>query len=207
MEKVGVVDYAAGNLTSVETGLRRLGVQYVVSGSPVDLADCDRIIFPGVGEARAAMRELRVRGLDVFLPKFADSGKPLLGICIGAQIILSLSEENDTRCLDMLPGRVVRFPDGSGLKVPHMGWNEVEQTGDSILFRGIPDGSSFYFVHSYYPRPDRSDDVLGRTEYGVSFVSAFGRGNLYAVQFHPEKSGEWGITLLSNFLEAPAGGA
>jgi glutamine amidotransferase len=114
--------------------------------------------------------------------------------------VLSLSEENDTACLDIVPGRVRRFPGDMGLKVPHMGWNEVRQRGRSPLFDGIPDGSSFYFVHSYYPRPERGEDAIGTTEYGIEFVSAFSRDNLHAVQFHPEKSGEWGIRLLSNFL-------
>lgn len=203
MNRIGLVDYAAGNLTSVETALERLNVSYVVSGNPDELAECDRLIFPGVGEARAAMGALKDRGLDSFLTSFIESGKLLLGICIGCQILLSLSEENNTTCLDILPGRVRRFPDKLGLKVPHMGWNEVYQVAHSQLFEGIPDGASFYFVHSYYPDPQSRDDVIGETEYGIRFVSAYQRENVYAVQFHPEKSGERGIRLLSNFLSLP----
>lgn len=208
MGRVGVVNYAAGNLTSVESVLKRLGAEYTVSEDPEVLTGCDRIIFPGVGEARAAMRELKKRGLDRFLQGFAASGRPLLGICIGYQILLSRSEENDTPCLDIIPGRVVRFPEDKGLKIPHMGWNEVRQRGDSPLFRGIPDRSSFYFVHSYYPLPEMSQEnsreISGETEYGVMFASAYRRDNLFAVQFHPEKSGEWGIRMISNFLELPS---
>jgi glutamine amidotransferase len=146
------------------------------------------------------MRELRSRRLDEFVRSYAAGGRPLLGICIGCQIILSLSEERETACLDIVPGRVVRFPDRPGLKVPHMGWNEVRQTKPSPLFEGIPDGSSFYFVHSYYPQPERPEQTVGTTDYGVEFVCAFERENISAVQFHPEKSGEWGIRLLSNYL-------
>lgn len=201
--RVAVVDYAAGNLTSVETALRRIGASFFVSGDPEELEKSGRLIFPGVGEARAAMRELGNRGLDAFLRPYVASGRPVLGICIGCQIILSSSEENETQCLDIVPGRVRRFPPTKGMKVPHMGWNEVMQRGDSPLFRGIPDRSSFYFVHSYYPEPRRGEDTIGTTEYGIEFVSAYAKENLYAVQFHPEKSGEWGIRLLSNFLEIP----
>ncbi|MFP4491956.1 MAG: imidazole glycerol phosphate synthase subunit HisH [Spirochaetaceae bacterium] len=207
MGRVGVVNYAAGNLASVESVLKRLGAEYTVSDNPVVLQDCERIIFPGVGEARAAMGELEKRGLDRFLPEFAASGKPLLGICIGYQILLSRSEENQTPCLGIIPGEVVRFPEDRGVKIPHMGWNEVTQRGDSPLFRGIPDRSSFYFVHSYYPRPvisgERAGEIAGETEYGVKFASAYTRDNLFAVQFHPEKSGEWGIKMISNFLHLP----
>lgn len=200
MDRVGVVDYAAGNLTSVETALKRLGADFAVSGLPDELDRTERLIFPGVGEARAAMRELEKRRLDGFLRRYVASGRPVLGICIGCQIVLSLSEENETPCLDIVPGRVRRFPYDMGLKVPHMGWNEVRQRGVSPLFDGIPDGSSFYFVHSYYPQPERQEETIGTTDYGIEFVSAFSRNNLYAVQFHPEKSGELGIRLLSNFL-------
>ncbi len=199
-ERVAVVDYAAGNLTSVETALKRLGSRYVVSADPRELESCDRLIFPGVGEASTAMRELSKRGLDTFLKEYAESGKAMLGICIGCQIILSHSEENDTRCLNILPGEVKRFSRESGLKIPHMGWNEVRVQKESPLFAGIRDGSSFYFVHSYYPRPAEPEDVLAVTDYGGLFPAAFSRRNVFAVQFHPEKSGERGIQLLSNFL-------
>lgn len=204
MGRVGVVNYDAGNLTSVESALKRLRAEYIVSEDPDVLDGCDSVIFPGVGEARAAMGELKKRGLDLFLPKFIGSGRPLLGICIGYQILLTRSEENDTPCLDIIPGRVVRFPQRGDCKVPHMGWNEVSQKGESPLFRGIPDRSSFYFVHSYYPQPETAEEIVGTTEYGLEFASAYRRNNLFAVQFHPEKSGEWGIIMLSNFLELPS---
>ncbi len=203
-ERVAVVDYAAGNLTSVKTALKRLGSRYVVSKNPRELDGCDRLIFPGVGEASSAMRELSARGLDTFLKEYAESNRPMLGICLGCQILLSYSQENDTNCMDILPGEVKRFSKKSGLKVPHMGWNEVRVRKNSPLFAGIPDGSSFYFVHSYYPKPVETEEVIAFTEYGGRFPSAFGRRNLYAVQFHPEKSGERGIQLLSNFLQLDA---
>jgi glutamine amidotransferase len=197
---VGVLDYEAGNLTSVETALRHLGASYVVSSSPEELEGCGRLIFPGVGEARAAMRSLRNSGLDELLRKYAASGAPLLGICLGCQIVLSATEENGTECLGLVPGRAVRFPPDSGLKIPHMGWNTVRQSGNHPLFRGIPDETSFYFVHSYYPQLDDPSMEIGGTGYGLAFSSAFAAGSLCAVQFHPEKSGKWGLQLLSNFL-------
>ncbi len=206
MIRVGVVDYDAGNLTSVKTALKHLQADYLVSSKPEELDNTDKLIFPGVGEARAAMRNLKSRGLAQLLHSYFESGRQMLGICLGSQIILSLSEENDTPCVGLIPGTARRFPRGIGLKVPHMGWNRVCAAGESFLFRDIPDGSSFYFVHSYYPDPEDDAAVVATCEYGVTFTAALGRGNLHAVQFHPEKSGKWGLQLLQNFLNYTGSG-
>lgn len=201
---VAIVGYAAGNRTSVENALQYLGAEYTVAFEPAELLAAERVIFPGVGEARAAMKDLSHRGMDKALRRVSDEGRPLLGICIGAQVVLEFSAERETDCLGLVPGRAIRFPKprlGDGIKVPHMGWNQVRQERDHALFKGIPDQSSFYFVHSYYPQLVDTSAVLGTTDYGVRFASAYSLGNLAAVQFHAEKSGQQGLQLLSNFLE------
>jgi glutamine amidotransferase len=200
MNRVAVVDYEAGNLKSVETALRKLDADYVVSKDPDTILQADRCIFPGVGEARAAMEVLRSSGLDEVLGRFHTAGRPLLGICIGCQLIFDRSEERDAACLGLLPGLAARFPRDSGLKVPHMGWNRVSYRREHPLFAGIPENSYFYFVHSYYPAPAEPGLVVAECEYGVVFAAAVARDNLAAVQFHPEKSGPKGLRLLANFL-------
>ncbi|WP_020612789.1 imidazole glycerol phosphate synthase subunit HisH [Sediminispirochaeta bajacaliforniensis] len=205
--KVGVIDYDAGNLASVSTALRFLGADFIVSPDHRELDRCDRLIFPGVGEAFHAMHVLRERSLDTLLQRYAASGRPLLGICIGCQLVLDHSEERDTDCLGIIPGKVLLFPERKGLKVPHMGWNSVRFCGDiHPLFSGIPDGTSFYFVHSYYPQVDRSL-TIAECDYGETFSAAFARDNIAAMQFHPEKSGPFGLRLLKNFLSWNPGGA
>jgi glutamine amidotransferase len=201
---VAIVDYAAGNRTSVQNALRFLGADYTVASEPAALLASERVIFPGVGEARAAMDDLARRGMDDALRRVSAEGRPLLGICIGAQVLLQYSAERDTTCLGLVPGKAVAFPEphpGDGMKVPHMGWNQVQQDRPHALFDGIPDGGSFYFVHSFYPQPADDSIVLGSTEYGVRFASVYAAGNLAAVQFHAEKSGRHGLRLLANFLE------
>ena len=198
---IGVVDYNAGNLRSVETALKYLDAEYIISPDPEKLLKTDRIIFPGVGEAKAAMEAVRERGLDEGLRSFAASGKYLLGICIGCQIFLESSEERNTECLGLVLGRVKRFPGNMQLKVPHMGWNEVSPRQNHPLFHNIPSGTSFYFVHSYYPEVTEKANELAVTEYGVVFSSGIVQDNIMAVQFHPEKSGEYGIRMLRNFLK------
>lgn len=200
---VAIVDYAAGNRTSVRNALRFLGADYTVASEPAALLQADRVIFPGVGEARAAMDDLARRGMDDALRQVSAAGRPVLGICIGAQVLLQYSAERDTTCLGLVRGRTAAFPQprpGDGLKVPHMGWNQVRQDRGHPLFEGIPDGSSFYFVHSFFPEPADGSIVLGTTDYGVRFASAYAAGNLAAVQFHAEKSGRRGLRLLANFL-------
>ncbi|KGE70765.1 imidazole glycerol phosphate synthase subunit HisH [Spirochaeta lutea] len=206
---IGVIDYKAGNLRSVETALGHLGVSYRISNNPEELADFDKLIFPGVGEARSAMDELHSTGLDEGIRDFFATGKPLLGICLGCQIVLSGSDERNTACLGLVPGRARSFSQEftdrriSDLKVPQIGWNQVRwNTGNPLaerLFHGIPQDRSFYFVHSYYPQAEEADSVLCTTEYGFPFSSGVSRENLVAVQFHPEKSGEYGLRLLGNF--------
>ena len=198
--KVGVVDYEAGNLRSVETALKRLDARYGIYASPEELLSCDALIFPGVGEARSAMGVLGRRGLDQAIREFVASGRPLFGICIGCQILLDHSEEGDTPCLGVVPGRVKLFSGANGLKVPHMGWNSVEHGGRHPVFASVPDGASFYFVHSYYPLVDDPALEIGSCEYGEHFSAAYARDNLVATQFHPEKSGRHGLQMLANFL-------
>ncbi len=196
----GVVDYRAGNLRSIETALKYLGAEYIVSDSPEKLENCGKLIFPGVGEASSAMKFLKESGLADFMRLYAESGKPLLGICLGCQIILEWSEEGDTECLGLIEGKVKLFDGSSGLKVPQIGWNSVSFVKPHYLFRGIPDNSSFYFVNSYYPQvPGKY--TIGSSRYGIDFSCAVSRDNVSAVQFHPEKSGKSGLKMMENFLK------
>ena len=199
-EKLIVVDYDAGNLRSVQTALDHLGFRFRISGRPDEVAGADRLIVPGVGEARAAMERLSASGLDEAIRRAWKRGSPLLGICLGCQIIFDRSEERAARCLGFLPGTVERFRPQGGRKVPHMGWNRVRQKHPHPLFDGIAEGEYFYFVNSYYPVPKEAEVVIGECEYGARFAAAVARENLAACQFHPEKSGDSGLRLLDNFL-------
>ncbi len=198
---IAIIDYKAGNLTSVQWALREVGIDAIITSDPDALAKADRVIFPGVGAAGAAMEELQARGLDAAVRGFVASGKPFLGICIGCQVILDSSEEDGgISCLGLLGGSVKRFPTIPGLKVPHMGWNQVNFTRKHPVINGIQDGAEFYFVHSFYPSPLDSSVVLGETEYGgIQFPSLLARDNIVACQFHAEKSGPFGLQLLKNF--------
>ncbi len=198
---VVIIDYRAGNLTSVVRSLNALGVAGEVTQDPAVVARAERIVFPGVGAAGKAMAILQELRLDQALKAAFDAGVPILGICLGAQVILEYSDENDnTRCLGLLPGRTRALPREPGLKIPHMGWNQVRFLRDHPLFQGLPESAEYYFVHSYYPSPAREDMVLGVTEHGITFPSVMGWRNLVATQFHPEKSGRFGLQLLKNFL-------
>lgn len=202
---IGIVDYRAGNLTSVARALHALDIPCEVTGDPKVLDRAERIIFPGVGAAGEAMANLRNSGLDDRIRRWVREGRPVLGICLGTQVIFERSEEDGgTPCLGILPGTVRRFPEGlreNGdlLKVPHMGWNSVAFRGNHPVFAGLPPEAEFYFVHSYYPDPAEKDLVVGETRYGISFGAAVARRNLVAVQFHPEKSGRPGLMILANF--------
>ena len=202
---IGIVDYKAGNLTSVARALQFLQVPCRVTDDPALLGGCERLIFPGVGAAGEAMANLKQTGMDRRIGEWVAAGIPTLGICLGTQVILDYSEENDAACLGIIPGSVKRFPedmpDGEGrtLKIPHMGWNQVAFRREHPVFRDIPEQAEFYFVHSYYPAPDEDRFVLGWTDYGIRFSAAMARGNLVAVQFHPEKSGRPGLQILANF--------
>ncbi len=199
--KIGVVDYKAGNLKSVETALRYIGADFFISDRVEEFSQADKLIIPGVGEARASMNNLVRGGFDVFIKEFYKSGKYILGICIGIQLVFEHSDERDTTCLGLVRGNVVRFPSNMGLKVPQIGWNQVNVLKESPLFEGIKNNSSFYFVHSFYPDPIDRSIVLSETEYGVKFTSSINQDNLFAVQFHPEKSGKPGLKLLGNFVK------
>jgi len=201
---IAIIDYQAGNLTSVYRALKRLSQECEITSDYEVLRNASHIVFPGVGAAGEAMSHLRQTGLDRIIVRLAREGKPVLGICLGTQVILDYSEENDTTCLGILPGTVKRFPEDMvnndfKLKIPHMGWNSVSFRGDHPVFRGIPENAEFYFVHSFYPQPNREEYVLGTTSYGIEFPSAVGAENVLAVQFHPEKSGNPGLVLLDNF--------
>jgi imidazole glycerol-phosphate synthase subunit HisH len=195
-----IIDYQAGNLTSVVRSLKALGVEATVTQDPVVVAQATRVIFPGVGAAGKAMATLRELGLDEALRQSFQRRIPILGICLGAQIILEHSEENDTVCLGLLPGRTRVLTRGEGLKIPHMGWNRVRFLRDHQVFKGLPEGAEYYFVHSYYPAPAEAAMVVGVTDHGMEFPCAIGWRNLVATQFHPEKSGRFGLQILENFL-------
>ena len=195
-----IIDYQAGNLTSVVRSFKALGVEGRVTQDPAQVAAASRVVFPGVGAAGKAMATLKELGLDRALQESFRKGTPILGICLGAQIILEYSEENDTPCLGLLPGRTRALPRPEGLKIPHMGWNRVRFLKPHPVFQGLPEEAEYYFVHSYYPDPAQAAMVLGVTEHGIRFPSALGWRNLVATQFHPEKSGRFGLKILENFL-------
>jgi imidazole glycerol-phosphate synthase subunit HisH len=201
---IAIIDYNAGNLTSVKRALDFLGQNSVITSDYNKIMEAERVIFPGVGAAGKAISDLKANKLDYAIKAVFEAGKPLLGICLGTQIILESSEDN-TQCLSLLKGDVLKFPDdlrdanGRKLKVPHMGWNSIKLKYAHPVFEGVPEDSEFYFVHSYYPAPDSMDNILGQTCYGVTFTSVLVAGNLLAMQFHPEKSGRPGLKILENF--------
>lgn len=208
----GIVDYNAGNLKSVERALTYLDFPYIISKKPSDLENCDRLIFPGVGEARYAMDELEKSGFASFLKDYTESGKLLLGICLGSQIIFDYSEEGDTKCLGLIPGSIRHFnsllpenttkdENGFKLKIPHMGWNSINYTETYCpLFEGIKENTDFYFVHSYVIQPENKAVVTCYADYGIKVPAGIKSGNIYAFQFHPEKSAAAGLRILKNFL-------
>lgn len=199
---LAIIDYDAGNLTSVQRAVAAIGHQAVVTRDPAVVAAAERVIFPGVGAAAACMASFRRLGMDQALRAVVDAGRPVLCICVGLQLLFESSEEDGgTPCLGWLPGRVVRFrPANPALKVPHMGWNPT-RLDDAVLARGIPPLSPFYYVHSYHPAPAAGVQVIAESEHGGPFCAGVRRDNLAAVQFHPEKSGEVGLRLLANFLD------
>lgn len=195
---IAVVDYGRGNLGSVEKAFARMGMPAVVTQDPRVVADAEAVVLPGDGAFHDAMGSLQVLGLLEPLRDALAEERPFLGICLGYQLLFTESEEfGHGKGLDVVPGSVRRFP--QGLKVPHMGWNEVEHAGDWVLFDGIPSGAHFYFVHSYYPQTEEPSLRVATCTYGLTFPAAVGRGTLFATQFHPEKSQGWGRRLLENF--------
>lgn len=204
---IAIIDYEAGNLTSVQRAVSFLGKACVVTRDPAQLLEADRIVFPGVGAAGSAMASLLRFGIDRILIDAFSMGKPILGICLGSQVILEYSEENDTPCLGLVPGRVKTFSAGmsdSGgrrLKVPHMGWNRLLPAKGHPILEGLDPRDEFYFVHGYYPQPEKEEYIFCRTDYGIEFPSVIGYRNLVATQFHPEKSGRPGLRILNNFFQ------
>jgi glutamine amidotransferase len=195
-----VVDYGMGNLRSVQKGFEKVGGRAVISRNPEEIRNAGRLVLPGVGAFPECMRNLtRLNLVDPIL-EFIESGRPFLGICLGLQLLFDESEEfGRHEGLKLIAGKVKAFDHNMGLKIPHMGWNQVHFRKDVPVFKGIEDGSFFYFVHSYYVAPDTPSDVAAESEYGITFTCAIARENVFAVQFHPEKSQEHGLKILSNF--------
>ena len=213
---IGVIDYKAGNIKSVRHALDSLKIAYIVAEKPQELQQADRIMFPGVGNAAYAMANVRKTGFDSFIKDKAAQGVPLLGICLGSQILFDYSEEDDTDCLGLLRGTIKHFTnipsfktamqktaaDKADLKIPHMGWNDITYTEQNCpLFEGIPEETDMYFVHSYVIQPQDVSAVCAYSAYGIQVPAAIHVKNIYACQFHPEKSGIRGLRILRNFAE------
>lgn len=202
---IAIIDYNAGNLTSVERAVSYIGFPCMVTNTIEKIAEAERIIFPGVGAAGSAMGSLNQMRLDTAIREAFTMGKPILGICLGTQIIMGCSEENDTPCLGIIEGYARKFQrnmkskDGASLKIPHMGWNRVIIQQNHPVLSSVRENDEFYFVHSFYPDPDNPVHVLGTTNYGESFPSVIGFKNMIATQFHLEKSGKPGLEILKNF--------
>lgn len=214
---IAIIDYGMGNLRSVEKGFLKVGAEVKVTNRPEDVIDADGVVLPGVGAFKDCMRELTDLKLIDAVAEVVNQGKPYLGICLGLQVLFSESEEfGRCRGLDVLKGKVVKFdfnagayankPQSQPLKVPHMGWNALNiKKDDNPLFAGIPDKSYFYFVHSYYVAPEEASIISTTTDYGIEFTSSVRKDNIFAVQFHPEKSQALGLRILKNFGDIVAG--
>ena len=197
---IAVVDYGAGNLRSVTNALGELGYQGSVTREPECVRKAHAVVFPGVGAAGDTMRSISKSGMAQAIRTRIAEGLPLLAVCVGMQVLFSRTEEGGWHeCLDIVPGVVKRLP--SGLKVPHIGWNQVRQHIDHPIFDGVPDNANFYFVHSYHGYPENGEGVAGTTDYGLSMCSVLVMGNLVATQFHPEKSSELGLRIYANFFK------
>jgi imidazole glycerol-phosphate synthase subunit HisH len=197
---IAIIDYGAGNLRSVINAINRLGYKAVVTDLPEEILKSKAVIFPGVGAAGDTMASLQRLNLAATIQRLVSENRPLFGICIGLQVLFTGTEEGGWKeCLNIIPGKVRRLP--AGLKIPHMGWNQVNQNLSHPLFEDIPDGSNFYFVHSYYGDPEDKSLIAAETNYGISFCSVVAKGNLVAAQFHPEKSGELGLKVFENFIK------
>jgi glutamine amidotransferase len=196
---IAIIDYGAGNLRSVVNAISRLGYQPRITSDPAEVVKAQAVILPGVGAAGDTMDNLKRLKLVAPIRQLITDGRPFLGVCVGLQVLFTSTEEGGGHeCLDVIPGQVRQLP--SGLKIPHMGWNQLRQTLPHPIFEGIPDEANFYFVHSYYVEPEDRSLVAGETEYGIRLCSVVARGNLIATQFHPEKSGEVGLKLYDNFI-------
>ncbi len=199
-----IIDYGAGNLRSVYKAVSKLGYEVKLSTSPDEVLAADTVILPGVGAGGDTMAALKKLGLVSPIKQYVAEDRPFLGICIGMQVLFTGTEEGGWHeCLDIIAGRVIKLPEGQ--KIPHMGWNQVKQKVQHPVFKGIPDNTNFYFVHSYYGNPEDKAVVAGETEYGAVIPGLIIKGNLVATQFHPEKSGELGLKFYDNFLRLVAG--
>jgi glutamine amidotransferase len=196
---IAIIDYGAGNLRSVAKAFEAIGYPGKVTTDPADVLKADAVVLPGVGAAGDTMTSLDARGMVTAIKETIGKGKPFFGVCLGLQLLFENSEEGETECLGILPGKVRHFP--RTVKAPHMGWNQVRLKGKQALFDGVPDGTNFYFVHSYYAEPADTANVAGETDYGVTFCSVYAKHNLVATQFHPEKSGDLGVKLYENFVK------
>jgi glutamine amidotransferase len=197
-----IIDYSAGNLKSVQRACTEVGAHSKITNNPADVVKAEKIIFPGIGAAPSAMEYMAELGLDKALKEAFKKGTPILGICLGAQVILDISEEGNQKCLGLIPGTTVLFKlQDKRLKIPHIGWNEVKIVRPHPLLEGIKEGDEFYFDHSFHPQPANKENIYAVTEYEIDFCSALGYKNLFATQFHPEKSGRLGLELLSRFAE------
>ena len=196
-----IIDYDAGNINSVEKALHTLGEETLITDRREEIEAADRVILPGVGAFGDAMKRLNDSGLTEVIRRIAEQGMPFLGICLGLQLLFERSEESEgVAGLGILPGEILRIPDACGLKIPHVGWNSLEYPRKGKLFREIPEGAYVYFVHSYYLRAREEDIVTAITEYGTQIHASVERGNVFACQFHPEKSSSVGLKLLENFV-------
>ena len=199
---ITIIDYGAGNIRSVQRACAEVGLQAVVTSDAKLITKAEKVIFPGVGAAPSAMANLQKSGLDKVIVDVFKAGTPFLGICIGAQVVLESSEEGPVKCLGLVPGKTVRFKlKDKRLKIPHMGWNEVKVRQPHPLLEGIKPGDEFYFVHSYFPQPADKKNIYAAADYGGDFCCALGYKNLFATQFHPEKSGRLGLELLARFAK------
>lgn len=197
---ITIIDYGAGNIRSVQRACAEVGAQAVITSDPAAVAKAEKIIFPGVGAAPSAMKYLKKTGLDTAIINAFKAGIPILGICIGAQIALDSSEEGNQKCLGLVPGMTIRFRlKDKLLKIPHMGWNDIKIIQPHPLLDGIKAGDEFYFVHSFYPQPADEKNIYAVANHGGNFCVALGSHNLFATQFHPEKSGRLGLELLVRF--------
>ncbi len=199
---IKIIDYGMGNLRSVQKALEKLGFEATLCGHADELHGAEKLILPGVGAFRDAIAALKEHGLVDAIREHIAADRPFLGICLGLQLLFDVSyEDGEYEGLGIVPGEVVRFEDQPGLKVPHMGWNQLQTTGSPKLLTGIPADAHFYFVHSFHVVPKEDDVIAARCEHGTSFTAAIERGNLFATQFHPEKSQNVGLKLLQNFAE------
>ena len=197
---VTIVDYGAGNLRSVVNAITRLGYPTKITSSPGEVLNAQAVILPGVGAAGDTMQNLRTMGMVEPIYQIIAENRPFFGVCIGLQVLFTGTEEGGWHeCLGIIPGRVRKLP--PGLKIPHMGWNQVKQKFSHPVFANIPDKANFYFVHSYYVEPEDTSLIAGETDYGIPICSMIARGNLIATQFHPEKSGELGLRMYDNFIK------